>query len=88
MVDIMPFDWSQHKKNMEIERKAWDFFEGKRETFREEMQMNIDIARAICETESEFKKKLASIKEVYRKKVKVAHEQYLAEVEKDFKRCI
>lgn len=75
---MFSIDWEQYKKNLEMERKEWDEFEGKRQLLKEQM------LERIAKLEAEKEK----VKAEFTRKVKWHHRVYMRNVEKKFKPTI
>lgn len=83
-------DWEQLKKNLTVERIAWNKYEEKRALAKAAMQVAIEAKRKEIEEkkkrlEERLQKFIELKKREYEKKVKQIHEEYMKQVERKFK---
>lgn len=80
-------DWEQFKKNLQVERTAWEKYESRLKLLEEELASQIEHAREEMERkklelEEEFKNFKKRKMEEFKRKKKWLKAQYLREVER------
>jgi len=86
-------DWRQYRKNLQLEREAWDLYEARRDLAKEETAEAIERKREEKERkkqelDEEFKKFMKLKLEIYHRKERWAHREYMRHVEKKFKTSV
>jgi len=83
-------DWKQYKKNLEMERKAWEEYATKKKILDQKLKEQIrrlEIKKeiAIARIEKEHEKKLEKLKKKHFRELKKAYTKYRRITERKFK---